>query len=141
MNAHIIQVAIAIVTTIITMYLIYKHTGWVSFTMNKGENFAYSLEPEKVANILFRDCYFTVISENGTVGPDKYNVTSVLNNMINAYQGNTNSKYIFKLDDPGLSAFSFHVPNFNDSNTHPTGEWLDENPNQQVILTGFYKLN
>jgi hypothetical protein len=136
----LLHVVMIVVVTMFTIYCIHFYTGWTYFTMQKGQNFAYSLKPELVSNIVFKKCLYSVVSETGKKGPIDYDVTKVLNAMIQNYQGNYNDKYIFKLDDPGLSAFSFNIPDFNDTKVHPTGEWLDTNPNQTVTLTGYYKL-
>lgn len=136
----LLHIVMIIIVTILTLYCIYEFTGWTYFTMSKGKNFAYSLDPLKVSKIVFKKCYYSVVSETGKQGPTNFDVTDILNNMIQNYQGNDNPKYIFKLDEPGLSVFSFVIPDFNDTKTHPTGEWLDENPHQTVTLTGYYKL-
>lgn len=106
--------------------------------MNKGENCLYStaIKPNELSQVRFKDCIFTVKCQDGTKTKD---VTGILNAMIQNYRGNTNEKLVFKLDDPGLSAFSFYIDGFNDNKNHPDGNWLDTNSNQTVTLDGKYK--
>lgn len=138
-NLVMVTVA-AIVISIIMTYLIYNYTGWVYFSMNKGDNFQIkNTDPTLVSKLRFKQCIFT------TVGVDKtsksYDISNVLYKMAAAYKNNKNSSYLFKLDDPGLSPYSFQIPGFNDKDHHPeVSNWGFDNTNTQATLSGYYKL-
>ena len=140
-GSQIIAVAmIAIILTIGLMYIVYTYTGWKQFTMNKGENFQLvNIEPELISKLKFKDCVLTLSGKDGTV--KTFNVESVLNTMVYAYKNNSNKNYIFKLDDPGLSAYSFQLPGFSDKNNKLDPIiWDDKVAGTTVTLTGYYKL-
>jgi hypothetical protein len=136
----IIAIIIAIIISATMRFLLYKYTGWKKFVVNKGENFQITdVDPTLVEKLKFNDCIFTAISSTNDM--KQYNVTSVLNGMVDAYSGNTNTSYKFKLDDPGLSIYSFQLPGFNDSDIKPDENiWADDLPDTKVILEGYYKL-
>lgn len=124
----IFAVAIAITVSITLGYILVNYTGWKQFSMKNGENFQMNeMDSTNVDKLKFKDCIFTAPTTTA-------NVTSVLNGMARAYKGNTNSQYVFKLDDPGLSPYSFQIPKFNDKDTRPS------DPDTKVTLTGYYKL-
>jgi len=131
---------VAIIIATIMRFLIYNYTGWVSFSMKKGENFQiFNIDPSLVSKIIFKKCIFKTSGVDGST--KTYDISYVLNNMIQAYDGNKSSKYIFKLDDPGLSPYSFQIPGFNDKDNHPDIEnWGFELPNTKATLNGYYKL-
>jgi hypothetical protein len=137
----IVAAIIAVITASLTRFIVYRYTGWKSFSMKKGENFQITdPDPELVSKIKFRDCIFKIEGANGETRTLK--VDSILNKMVSAYAGNKNTKYVFKLDDPGLSVYSFVITGFNDSkdNQPDPAVWDDENENVKVTLTGYYKL-
>jgi hypothetical protein len=127
----IISLVIAIIITIIMYFLIYNYTGWTKFEMKKGQNFVVNLSPEKVSKIVFKNTEFKIVSTTNEI--KTANVAQVLNGMVAAYEGNTNKDYIFKLSDPGLSSFSFNIPNYNPSED----KWSNST---DITLTGYYKL-
>lgn len=136
----IILTITAIVIVLFLNIIIYKYTGWKSFSMKKGENFQIlDVDPTLVKNIKFSDCVFYIKGKAGMT--KQYTVTYVLNKMVAAYENNTNKNYIFKLDDPGLSVYSFQIPGFNDKDNHPnTLIWNDQDKDTIITLTGYYKL-
>jgi len=137
----IIVAIFAVFVAGITGNLVYKYTGWIPFTINKGQNFSYDPKyTDIIGKIAFKDC---ILALNGADGSKlTHNVTSVLDGMTAAYIKNTNPEFKFKLDDPGLSAYSFQVPGFNDQENHPdTTIWGDNVEETKVTLTGFYKVN
>lgn len=86
--------------------------GWTSFTFNKAQNASWSPSDNKpISKLRFKDCIFTV-------GSTSEDVTSVLNNMAQAYSDSTVAKNpsSLMLDRP-LNSFSFTIVGFNDSNT------------------------
>ena len=129
-----------IIFILLFWYIIYNYTGWQYFTMKKGENFQILKDdPSLVGNLRFSNCVFKCKGADGTVKTQ--NVSSVLNGMAYAYEGNKNKDYVFKLDDPGLSPYSFQISGFNDSVNHPDVKiWGFENPNTEAIMTGYYKI-
>ena len=127
----IFAIVIAIIVFIILGYLLVNYTGWKQFSMKAGENFQMNgISISDVDHLKFKDCIFTATTGTGTTRAD---VSSALNKMAQAYKGVTNPKYVFKLDDPGLSPYSFQVNNFNDKNVQP-------DPTANVTLQGYYKL-
>jgi hypothetical protein len=138
MIAYIILAVIIVI--IIMKYIIYKYTGWTKFTMFYRQNFMVNTDPENVPKIKFSDCIFRVIS---TQGQEKsVNVTNTLNRMVSAYDGNMDSRYKFKLADPGLNSASFVLPNVTDPNIiRSVGDFpIDWKNTENVTLTGYYKL-
>lgn len=135
----ILVAIIAVMIASIMQYLVYNNTGWKSFTMNKHENFMIDdIDPAMVHKLKFRDCRFTITGVDKTT--KSYVITSVLNGMVAAYKGNTKHNYIFKLDDPGLSVYSFQIPGFNDKDNKPdVSNWSDDKLTS-ITLTGQYKL-
>jgi len=137
----IIVVVIAIILIFLMRFAIYRYTGWKTFSMKKGENFQIinTNDPSLSGKLKFRDCIYTISGNDNTT--KKYDVTYALNALKSAYVNNTNQNYIFKLDDPGLSVYSFQLPGFNDKTNHPnTSNWSDFNPTTKITLTGYYKL-
>lgn len=135
----IVVCIVAFIVAGIMRYLIYEYTGWKSFTMTKGENFQITdLDPTLVSKLKFRDCVFTIKGLDGTV--KSYTVTYVLNTMLSAYENNNNKNYVFKLDDPGLSIYSFQVPGFNDKTNKPDPSNWSDDIKTEVTLIGYYKL-
>jgi len=136
----ILAIVVIIVVIIGLAYILNKYTGWQNFSMKKGENFQMTnIDSTEISKLKFRSCIFTTTGKDGTT--KTANVTSVLNGMVAAYDGNTNKNYIFKLDDPGLSPYSFQLPGFNDKDNHPdTANWQFELPETKATLTGYYKL-
>jgi len=121
-----------IITSIIVfligiMYISIK-TGWISFSMTNGQNFYSNFTPiEKIADLRFDKCIYTISHTgfNGMTGPTSYSrdITNQLNYMISAYKyieninGDGTNGYAFKLEDPGLSQYSFIIPGFSDYET------------------------
>lgn len=138
-QSSIIVAIIAVIISIITIFIINKTTGWKSFTMNRGENFnVLDNDPKLIEKLRFKDCVVTYKSSNNET--KKQDVTSVLNRMALAYEESNNIGNKFKLDDPGLSVYSFQVKGFNDSTSRPDSSWDDDAPNAAVTMTGYYKL-
>lgn len=136
---NIIAVIVALIVAIGVSIYLYKSTGWTKFTMNRGQNFKVTLtDPSNISKIKFDNCVVTYKSNDNEI--KKFDATSVLNNMVSAYEGNKNPTYTFKLDDPGLSVYSFQVSGFNDNSTRPGDKWDDSDPNSSVTMVGFYKL-
>lgn len=134
----IIATLVAIVIAIIMIWLIYKYTGWSSFSMNKGENFIVDKSNTSlIGNLQFKECSVSV--SNGTT-TKSFDITSTLNRMASAYKGNTDPNYVFKLSDPGLTAYSFQLSGFNDDNNKPDSSWDNINPTVNINLTGKYKI-
>lgn len=137
----IVYIILAVIIVIIIMkYIIYKYTGWIKFTMFYRQNFMVDTAPENVSKIKFSDCVFKVISTQGQEA--SVNVTNTLNRMVSAYDGNMDSRYKFKLTDPGLNPASFILPNITDSKMiNSLGDFPIEWKNaENVTLTGYYKL-
>lgn len=138
---EIILIVVVIIVSIMFMsYLTYNYTGWKSFTMKKGENFQITdADPKLVSKLQFRNCIFTIKGSDGTT--KTLNVASILNTMAAAYEGNDNPGYVFKLDDPGLSTYSFRIPGFNDDKNRPDASiWGDEVAGTEATMIGNYKL-
>lgn len=136
----ILAIVVALTIAILYGFILSKYTGWKQFSMKKGENFLMNnIDSTKISNIKFRNCIFTT---TGTDGSSKsLDVSSVLNGMVAAYKGNTNNNYVFKLDDPGLSPYSFQIPGFNDKDNHPNPSvWGFDLAGTKATLTGYYKL-
>ncbi len=139
--AIIIVIVVTIITVCLFLYLKYRYTGWKEFTIKKGENFQLinDDDPTLVSKIDFTECIVTIKSNTNEVKTQ--DVSKVLQNMVAAYKNNTNKNYVFKLDDPGLSVYSFQIPNFNDSKNKPKEEiWGDNSPGTDIVLHGYYKL-
>ena len=137
--------AIAILVLIIYIICHEMYTGWIDFKIEKLQNIKIvDLPPEKVSKLKFRNCVLTLVSHTGET--KTFNVEYVLNAMVSAYEGNKEPNYKFKLDDPGLSVYSFQLPGFNDDKTKPDPSMWDDNPiseggsNTTVTLVGKYKL-
>lgn len=136
----IVVAIIAVCIALLMAFLVYNYTGWKVFTMSKGENFQITdLDPALVSSLKFKDCVFTAIGTDGNI--KEYTVSSALNKMVAAYEGNSNPNYVFKLDDPGLSIYSFQIPGFNNDKTNPPDETIwGDSASTTLILTGYYKL-
>lgn len=142
--SRLVKIILAVIVSmfIITVLsaVIYKHTGWKEFTMKKGENFQITnADPTLVSKLRFTDCIVKYKGVNGEI--KVFDVSSILTKMAAAYKGNTKKGFVFKLDDPGLSVYSFQVPGFNDKNNKPLAEnWDDGIIGTNVTMTGYYKL-
>ena len=132
----IIAVIIAIIIAIIMRYLLYNYTGWISFTMNKSENFMPIDNFNSFDKIKFKKCIYTIKGKNGESFTQ--DVTHALNRMVAAFTGVSDSKYKFKLVDPGLDTNSFQIEGYNDNNnTRDVNNW--DGDGTTATLTGFYK--
>jgi hypothetical protein len=136
----IIAIIIAIFISGFMRYMVYNFTGWKSFSMKGGENFQLGeISASDVSKLKFKKCVYKITGVDGS--KKQHIVTSVLNGMVKAYKGNTNNMYKFKLDDPGLDAYSFLIPGFNDNDNHPDPLiWVNNLPSENISLTGYYKL-
>lgn len=158
-NLYIALLVSTIIVFIIGVILITSYTQWNSIDMKNGQNFKVNTTPDKVGNIKFKNCIYTISLHNvtGYTGPTSYSrdITSQLNYMTAAYIGNTNPNYRFKLDGDGLSQYSFIIQGFSDYDTlnsqglcGPTGNsscvlpspWSSTDPNVvKVSIKGYYK--
>ena len=141
---YIILVSMVVITTLFILYMLYFRLGWNSFSMKYNENFLVNLPPERIQDVRFKNCIYTVSNVDNTKQYTK-DVTSQLNFMIDGYKGNTNPDYIFKLEDDGLTQYSFIIQGLTDKcDKDPiTGNCIiaDEWKNTiNVNLTGQYKL-
>jgi hypothetical protein len=108
-------VALAMFIMGVYYYIQSAYVGWTDFTMKYGQNFLVKCKPEEVANIRFKNVVVTINSLDGEI--KSANVTNILNGMVAAFEGNTDSSLKFKLADPGLTPYTFSIQGINDPET------------------------
>jgi hypothetical protein len=135
-----VVIIVAIIIAVFMVYCIQTYTGWIPFTMKYDENFKILIAPNIVSRIRFKNCIYTIVGLDGkSVSRD---VTNQLNYMVIAFHGNTEKKYVFKLDG-GLSPYSFIINGISDAATNKsnggalTNNWANTT---NVSLVGNYKL-
>lgn len=117
MNTPAVLLAAVVVATIIAFYVWWKSL-WTRFTFAAGQSVSWSpagMAGKKVSDLRFRKCTFTVTRADGVVA--QKDVTAVLNSMAAAYSDAAPDQALpssLNLDAP-LNAFSFVIPNFNDT--------------------------
>lgn len=136
-------VMVAIFAMFIAFFMrgvVYKYTGWKTFTMEKFQNFqVVDNDITKVGKLKFDNCILTLNSGPKGDITKTFTVTYALNTMAGAYKKTSKKGYTFKLSDPGLSIYTFTLPSFNDATVKPDPDiWSD---NTAILkLTGKYKI-